>query len=537
MGHNIYSKSVTAAKTWHELLALKTSIDDEAHHLRNLITENDRINKFSTSIPGVLFDFSRQRIDDQILDTLIEFSKERKAKDLFRLMVSGEIVNTTEKTSTEHISTRSEFINVHSGKSLKTNEKSNFKELITFAEGVRSSTITGSTGKAFTDAVVIGIGGSHLGTAFAASSLKDYADGRIKLHFLTNIDYSTFIDLTNILDPETTLWIVISKSFTTSEVSCNSWIAWNYMLEKVSQPELHFVAISASEKASDSVAPSFREIFRMPEGVGGRYSVTSSAGLLPLSLYLGIENTVEMVKGAHEMDSHAENSPERQNLPMLAALVSIWNNCFLDYPALAIIPYSSRLNLLHTHIQQLYMESCGKSVTGNGDTLEVNSGVIIIGDTGTNAQHSFFQLIHQGRPFPVEFIGIARPFHEQRIKGFYGIPNHGELWINLISQAEALACGRESDDPSKRCPGNRPSSLIILDSISPANIGKLLAFYEARTVYEAFLCGYNPFDQFGVETGKIIASNLRQKLASDDKCRKNIKEITSYYLDRIKLGS
>ncbi|WP_051283921.1 glucose-6-phosphate isomerase [Desulforegula conservatrix] len=535
MGYNIYSSPVTDAKAWLSLENKKPQICQESGHLKNLTTEKDRITGFSISTPGLFYDFSRQRINKSIMDSLIDLAKEREVRPFFKKMSNGEIVNTTENLPAEHIAIRANFCDLPNTDEARLSSKArgDLLKAISFSKEIRNGSRKSSTGEIFTDVVVIGIGGSHLGTAFVASALKDFSDREIRLHFLSNVDYSGFADITEIIHPSTTLWIVISKSFTTSEVACNAWIAWNYMAESVPDPSMHFVAISASEKAAQSTSPKFSCVFSMPEGVGGRYSVTSTAGILPLSIYIGFENVSKLLKGAHEMDIHASESPEEKNMPLIAALIGLWNNCFLKYPAQGIIPYSNRLSLLHSHIQQLYMESCGKSVTGNGKNLDIPSGVIIIGDTGTNAQHSFFQLMHQGRPFPVEFIGIAKPLHEQKIKGLFGIPNHHELWINMIAQAEALACGRESDDPAKRCPGNRPSSIIVLDSITPEDIGKLLSFYEAKTVYEAFLSGYNPFDQFGVETGKIIASGLRQKIVSNDKCRDEVRGITAFYLDKI----
>jgi glucose-6-phosphate isomerase len=234
------------------------------------------------------------------------------------------------------------------------------------------------------------------------------------------------------------------------------------------------------------------------------------------------------------MDSHACTSTPENNIPLTAALIGIWNNCFLGYPAQALIPYSNRLSLLPAHIQQLYMESCGKSVTGSGDRLNVPAGVIMIGDTGTNAQHSFFQLIHQGRPFPVEFIGVLKPFIKQQIPGFFGTTNHQELWANMIAQAEALAVGRESDDSAKRCDGNRPSTIIAIDSITPENIGRLISFYEARTVYEAFISGYNPFDQFGVETGKLIATDIRKRILISGDNEKQEKTPADFYIEKLR---
>lgn len=535
MGYNIYSSPVTETRAWLELKSQVPTLCKDEGHLRTLISDPERISDFSLKELGLFYDFSRQRINGPILESLRALAREREVMEIFGKMVAGEIVNITENQPALHTLTRA----ISCNQSEKVSDRifseisEDLANIKSFSDKIRNGILKGSTGKAFTDVVVIGIGGSHLGTAFVSAALRDYSDKKISIHFLSNVDYSGFSDIHEKIDPETTLWIVISKSFTTSEVSCNAWIAWNFMADSVPDPSIHFVAISASEKPALSTAPKYAHFFSMPEGVGGRYSVTSSAGIIPLSIYLGFENVFEMLKGAHEMDMHALETPIEKNLPLTAALIGFWNNCFLEYPAQAIIPYSNRLALLHAHIQQLYMESCGKSVTGTGNPLEVPSGVILIGDTGTNAQHSFFQLIHQGRPFPVEFIGILRPFKEEKTKGIFGTTNHQELWANMIAQAEALACGRDSDDPSKCCPGNRPSSILVLDSISPENIGRLLSFYEAKTVFEAFLSGYNPFDQFGVETGKTIAADLRKKMTSSEENGSRIKAVSAYYINML----
>jgi glucose-6-phosphate isomerase len=248
--------------------------------------------------------------------------------------------------------------------------------------------------------------------------------------------------------------------------------------------------------------------------VGGRYSVTSAVGGVPLSLYLGYDRFEEFLKGAEEMDIHARNAPLRKNFPLMAALLSVWNNNFLGYSAQAIIPYASPLSKLAPHIQQLNMESNGKSVTQDGALLDIPTGVIIFGEPGTNAQHSFFQLAHQGRPFPIDFIGIINPQYDRFQSKSKGVNNHQELWSNLISQPKALALGKDDPDRSRYFPGNRPSSTILLTDLSPENVGRLLAFYEARTVFEAFIWGTNPFDQFGVELGKTLANEIRQEIAA-----------------------
>jgi glucose-6-phosphate isomerase len=250
--------------------------------------------------------------------------------------------------------------------------------------------------------------------------------------------------------------------------------------------------------------------------IGGRYSVTSAVGGVPLSLYLGYERFEALLQGAAEMDRHAAEAPVESNLPLLAALITVWNTNFLGYPALGIIPYAEPLARLSAHVQQLNMESNGKSVDLEGRPLAVATGPVIFGEPGTCAQHSFFQLAHQGRPFPIEFIGVVHPRYPQEGGRYKGVTNHQELWANLVAQSRALAVGKPEGTPERRFEGNRPSSTLLMADLDARNVGRLLSFYEARTVFEAFVWGINPFDQFGVELGKTMASGLRRAMADQN---------------------
>jgi glucose-6-phosphate isomerase len=275
--------------------------------------------------------------------------------------------------------------------------------------------------------------------------------------------------------------------------------------------------------------------------IGGRYSVTSAVGGLPLSLAFGFDVFNQFLKGCHAMDSHALNAPAKKNIPLITALISIWNSNFLHYPAQAIIPYCSALSRLTPHVQQLYMESLGKGVTSDGKPTDYQTGVIIFGEPGTNAQHSFFQFAHQGSPFPIEFIGVVKPAYNKDQAKSKGVYNHQELWANMIAQAQALAMGKKDDNTAKYFTGNRPSSTIIINKLTPESIGLLLAFYEARTVYEGFILGINPFDQFGVELGKHLASDIREQIKQKNKDKtyafNALDPSTTFYLDTLFKGA
>jgi glucose-6-phosphate isomerase len=248
--------------------------------------------------------------------------------------------------------------------------------------------------------------------------------------------------------------------------------------------------------------------------IGGRYSVSSAVGGLPLSLALGYDVFERFLDGCRCMDTHVLESPAEKNIALTAALISIWNTVYMAYPAQAIIPYASRLARLSPHVQQLYMESIGKSVSTEGSPLTQPAGTIIFGEPGTNAQHSFFQLAHQGKAFPIDFIGVKSPGYTGLQAKSNGVTNHQELWANLLAQAGALALGRSADDPARNFDGNRPSTIITIDNLEPESVGMLLSFYEARTVLEGFILGVNPFDQFGVELGKVMAGDIRKEMAA-----------------------
>jgi glucose-6-phosphate isomerase len=484
------------------------------NHLKCLLKQDNRFEKFSLKGAGIFYDFSRQRVDDNTMSLLFEIAEIKQLKQRFRDMVRGKKVNTTENraalhTATRDFSNRSVFLD---GIDVMPAIRKVREEIKDFTEKVYEGKITGSTGKPFRHVVVIGIGGSYLGTEFVSHALDAFSKDRIALHFLSNVDIHDFGRVIKLIDPETTLWIVISKSYTTTETLANENQARAFMKEKGLDPVGHFVAVTSRGSPGDRHGAEMLCSFHMYDYIGGRYSVTSAVGGVPLSLKLGYRQFENFLKGAEEMDRHAEQTLPEKNLPLTAALIGFWNAHFLGYPAQAIIPYSHPLRKLPAHIQQLYMESNGKSATREGELLTDPAGAIIFGEPGTNAQHSFFQLAHQGRPFPIDFIGVVQPQYPQYQATSKGVTNYQELWANLISQPSALAIGKESEDPSRSFPGNRPSSTILLNDLSPESVGRLLAFYEARTIFEAFIWGINPFDQFGVELGKTLASNVREAM-------------------------
>ncbi|MDY6824908.1 MAG: glucose-6-phosphate isomerase [Thermodesulfobacteriota bacterium] len=531
---------------WQELINHAKEICTPENHLRRITCDEGRIESYSLNRCGMFYDFSRQRVTGRTMELLFELARQREIQKTFLAMTNGKKVNTTENRAALHTAARD-----FSRQTLMVDDvdvmpefKRVLSEIEEFTRAIHDGAITGTTGKSFRHVVVIGIGGSYLGTEFVARALGAYADKDIILHFLSNVDIHNFGEIAGRIDLETTLWIVVSKSFTTAETMANANQAREFMEARHLKAADHFVAVtskgSPGDVPPDQAAFPVRRSFHMFDFIGGRYSVSSAVGGLPLSLYIGFDRFKAFLEGAHEMDVYTQNAAPEENIPMIAALISIWNNNFLGYRAQAIIPYAAPLAELAPHIQQLYMESNGKSVTADGRPVPINTGVIIFGEPGTNAQHSFFQLAHQGSqgsPFPIDFIGMINPQYPDYTCKSKGVTNHQELWANLISQPKALAEGREGDSLHRSFSGNRPSSTIILNSLFPKSIGRLLAFYEARTVYEAFVWGINPFDQFGVELGKKLAGDIRAQMAAanenPDHTFDDTDPISKFYLEML----
>lgn len=512
-------QTMTSFPTWQALETRAKAMELPENHLKHLLKDHDRLRRFSVDAAGLMYDFSRQRIDREIFDLLMAMAMERKLKEKFKEMTGGAHLNITEDRAVLHTATRRFTPGpvMDQGEDVMPDIIRIRDDIRKFADGVHSGEIHSEKGSPFKDIVVIGIGGSYLGTEFVSTALGGLADKGISLHFLSNVDIDNFGDIASRVLPETTLWIIISKSYTTTETNANANQAYEYLRQHNLDPRKHVATVTSKGSPGDDPSNPVLGTFHMFDYIGGRFSVTSAVGGVPLSLYLGYDRFERFLKGAEEMDIHAETAPESQNIPLIAAMISVWNNNFLKYPACGLIPYSSALSRLAPHIQQLSMESNGKSVTIEGTPVGVACGNIVFGEPGTNAQHSFFQLAHQGRGFPIDFIGVLKPHYIQYPATYKGVTNHQELWANLIAQPQALALGSEHSNPARSFPGNRPSSTIVISDLSPENIGRLLAFYEAKTVFEAFIWDINPFDQFGVELGKVMATDIRKQMAEKNK--------------------
>jgi glucose-6-phosphate isomerase len=539
----VETTGISQSAVWKKLKKHAEFIKQPENHLKYLISKPDRISKFSLKNVDFFYDFSRQRVDEKAMDLLFELAETAKVHKKYRAMINGEKVNITENRAALHTAARNftEKPVYVDGVNIMPEIKKIRQDMKDFTEKIHNGDIKGSTGERFTHIVVIGIGGSYLGTEFVSNALFAFADKNISIHFLSNVDSHNFESVKAAIEPEKTLWIIISKSFTTVETYANTMQAEEFMKSMGLDPARHFVTVTSKGSPGDNPSQPKLASFHMFDFIGGRFSVTSAVGGVPISLYLGYDRFERFLEGAREMDIHTKYAPTNENIPLVSALISIWNNNFLGYQAQAIIPYASPLSKLSPHIQQLNMESNGKSVTINNYDLDESSGVIIFGEPGTNAQHSFFQLAHQGHPFPIDFIGVISPQYEESNCRPNGVSNHQELWANMISQATALAVGKDSEDKVRFFQGNRPSTTILLNDLSPTNIGRLLSYYEAQTVFKAFIWDINPFDQFGAELGKTIANDLRQKIALKNKKSDyhfdDIDSITQYYLETLFKGN
>ena len=484
-------------------------------HLKRLLSDPGRFEAFSATGGGLFLDYARQRLDSAVMADLAALDAQLGLRDRLARMCSGDKLNVTEGRAVLHTASRhfgGEPILVD-GQDVMPDIRAVREQIKQFSRKIHTGKLKSGSGKPFRHVVVIGIGGSYLGTEFVSTALAAFADKQISIHYLANVDVHNFGAVVQTIDPQTTLWVIISKSYTTAETSANTNLAEQFMREQGIDPAKHTVTVTAKGSPGDDPDRPVLQTFHMFDYIGGRYSVTSAVGGVPLSLLLGHDRFESFLQGAAEMDEHARNAPPSENLPLLAALLSVWNTSYLNYPQQAIIPYASPLSKLAPHVQQLNMESNGKAVDIEGHPLPNPAGVVIFGEPGTNAQHSFFQLAHQGTPFPIDFIGVRNPQYTQYTARSKGVTNHQELWANLLAQATALAEGRDHEEGAKQFSGNRPSSIIVLEDLEPINIGRLLSFYEARTVYEGFIWGINSFDQFGVELGKKVADRLRAQIA------------------------
>ncbi|BAM41244.1 glucose-6-phosphate isomerase [Theileria orientalis strain Shintoku] len=514
-------------KSYKTLLSLKTELKNQS--LTTLLADHDRCDKLIKTYGGVTLDLSRELLTLESFDLLVSLCNELKIKEKSMGLFTGDVLNSSEHRPVLHTALRlprdEEF---HlDGQNVTRDVHHVLDQIKQFSEDVRSGKIVASDGKPFDSFLCIGIGGSFLGSLFTTEAFMGYPPARessknMKVRFLSNIDPASLRSVTSELDPNRTMAIVTSKTFSTMETIKNGYSVRKWLTDNIEKPELvgnHLCAISTNVKLASEFGIDESRIFPFWEWVGGRFSVCSSVGLVPLSLMFGYDMVELFLRGCRDMDLHFKNEPVENNLPFLMALTSFYNSTILGYNVVALLPYSHDLSKFPQYAQQLIMESNGKSVSNSSEVLTYETSEIYFGECGTNGQHSFYQMLHQGRTVPCEFIGIINS-HNNDNKLFSRVNHHVELICNLFGQLDGLAFGKspgvmtskgvdEKMARFKMSNGNRPSLLLLFDELTPYSVGQLISLYEHRTAVQGFLWDINSFDQMGVELGKELANNLR----------------------------
>tara|TARA_B110000091_G_scaffold173047_1_gene186563 strand:- start:86 stop:1738 length:1653 start_codon:yes stop_codon:yes gene_type:complete len=503
-------------------------------HMRDLFSnDNDRFNKYHIQYEDFLVDFSKNRITDKTLNLLLSLAKEAKLEDWRDRLFSGDKINFTENRSALHIALRNRSNNpiLLDGKDIMPNVNKVLGQMKSFSNDVRSGKAKGYTGKKIKSVVNIGIGGSDLGPAMICEALKSYGTKDITPYFVSNIDGADIAQTLEACDPETTLFIVASKTFTTQETMTNAYSARAWLLKHLKDQESiknHFVAISTNEAAVEKFGINKDNMFEFWDWVGGRYSLWSAIGL-SIAIYIGMENFEQLLNGAHDIDNHFKDAPLRENIPVMLALLGVWYINFFQLNTHAVLPYDQGLSLFPSYLQQADMESNGKFIDRNGEKIQYHSGPILWGESGTNGQHAFYQLIHQGTEVvPSDFI---MPIHSHYSIGNNGNEHHKILIANFIAQTQSLMMGKTDAEaraelknqsldedtiktltPHKTFEGNRPSTSILFDKLTPKSLGRIIAIYEHKIFTQGVIWNINSFDQWGVEYGKQIAKLVLPKL-------------------------
>ncbi len=502
-------------------------------HMRDLFDkEPERFQKYSLQVGDMLLDYSKNRITDKTLSLLFQLARDMDLEGMRDKMFSGEKINFSEHRAVLHtaLRNRSNTPVYVDGKDVMPDVNRVLAQMRDFSDRVRNGSWKGFTGKKITDVVNIGIGGSDLGPLMACNALKPYASD-INTHFVANVDGAHLARTLEVCDPETTLFIVASKTFTTQETMTNARSARAWFMERASKPEdvsMHFVALSTNAKAVKEFGIDTANMFEFWDWVGGRYSLWSAIGL-SIALYIGMDNFEEMLAGGHEMDHHFRTAPLEQNMPVIMGLIGVWYNNFFNTETHAILPYDQGLSRFTAYLQQADMESNGKFVNREGKKIEFSSGPIVWGEAGTNGQHAFYQLIHQGNKLiPCDFL---MPIKSHYAVGENGDEHHKILLANMLAQTKALMQGKTplevkhemeaqglSDEeirtvlPHRVFGGNRPTNSILFDTLTPRTLGKLIALYEHKIFTQGIIWHINSFDQWGVEFGKQLAKGILPQL-------------------------
>ncbi|WP_448827088.1 glucose-6-phosphate isomerase [Capnocytophaga bilenii] len=512
----------TQTNAWKALQKHFAEVKDR-HTLSLFEKDAARADKFSIQWHDFYVDYSKNRIDEQTLKLLVNLAEECGLKDAIGKYFGGDLINNTEKRAVLHTALRApenSVVNVD-GKNVMPEVAAVKHKMKQFSEEVIAGKRKGFTGKAFTDVVNIGIGGSDLGPAMVTEALKFYKN-HLNVHFISNVDGDHVLETIKHLNPETTLIVIVSKTFTTLETLSNALTVKEWFLKAGSEKDIakHFVAVSTNLQEIDKFGIDPDNVFPMWDWVGGRFSLWSAVGL-SIALSVGYDNFEKLLKGAHAMDEHFRTAPFEKNIPVVLALLSVWYNNFYGAESQAIIPYTQYLHRFAAYLQQGIMESNGKQTDRDGNAIPYQTGVIIWGEPGTNSQHAFFQLIHQGtKLIPTDFIGFKHSLHGNA-------DHHNKLMANFFAQTEALLKGKTEAEvrkemgdkvnealvPFKVFTGNRPTTSFLIDKLTAESLGSLIAMYEHKIFVEGVIWNIYSYDQWGVELGKQLASKILKDIA------------------------
>ena len=526
-------QSLTQKPTWQDLLRLRPTFDDI--HMRDLFAaDGSRAQKFSLQWDDILLDYSKILITEESLKLLMQLARDCGVEQQRDSMFAGDAINLTEQRSVLHtaLRNRSNKEIIIEGVDVMPAVNAELDKIRLFSDSVRNGEFTGYSNKRLTDIVNIGIGGSDLGPLMVCEALKPYQSDDLNMHFVSNVDGTHINQVLTQINPETTLFIIVSKTFTTQETLTNAHTARDWFMQHVEEKSAianHFVAVSTNAEKVLDFGIDTNNMFRLWDWVGGRYSLCSAVGL-SISIAIGMENFEAMLDGAHAMDQHFLDSPLEQNMPVLLAMIGIWYHNFFGADSYAVEPYDQYLHRFPAFLQQLDMESNGKSVTLDSQTItDYSTGPVLWGEPGTNGQHAFFQLLHQGtRMVPADFLA---PIHSQNPLG----DHHQLLLANCFAQTEALMRGKTEAEaraeltseglsgsaleqllPHKIFPGNRPTNTLLFNKLDPYTLGAIIALYEHKVFVQGVIWNINSFDQWGVELGKQLAKTISAALNGNE---------------------
>ncbi|MBU1076391.1 MAG: glucose-6-phosphate isomerase [Spirochaetes bacterium] len=520
-----HSTGLTGSSQWKKLQKHFEKINKR--DLRELFKDKDRFDKFSLKDLSILLDYSKNIITEETMDLLFELAEAAKVNEYAKKMFSGEKINWTEERAVLHIALRNRTNSpiMADGKDVMPGINAVLDKMKSFSTSVRSGSWKGASGKKIEDVVNIGIGGSDLGPKMVCEALKHYADGP-RIHFVSNVDSNDITETLKQIQPDTTLFLIASKTFTTMETMTNAQTARKWVTDSLGEKAVknHFAALSTNKVGVAKFGIDTENMFEFWDFVGGRYSLWSAIGL-SIVLYIGFEKFAELLEGAHLMDQHFINRPLKENIPVILALLGIWYNNFFGAETLAILPYEQYLHRFPAYFQQGDMESNGKTRDREGNRVDYQTGPILWGEPGTNGQHAFFQLIHQGtKLIPADFIAFIETLNPIR-------DHHRQLLANYLAQTEALAFGLDEESvkanlkkagmneeqikkltPFKIFEGNKPTNSILIDRLTPKTLGSLITMYEHKIFTQGIIWRINSFDQWGVELGKVLAKAIIPEL-------------------------